>query len=56
LFQDYDDFDLSNEIDELEKFLKVPKTVKDTTKSAVGNGTINGIPGSREVRLFISVK
>ena len=51
LSQDYDDFDLNNEIDELEKFLKVPvDPAKAAAKKEGTNGTINGVSGSREVR------
>lgn len=47
--KDYDDFDLNNEIDELEKFLKVPvDPAKAAAKKEGTNGTINGA-GSREV-------
>lgn len=58
--QDYDAFDLANEIDELDKFLKISASVStaeivlensDTTKSqiVVENGELNGNPSSREV-------
>jgi len=48
--QDYDDFDLNNEIDELEKFLKVPVDPAKAMKKEGTNGTVNGVAGSREVR------
>jgi len=44
---DYDEFDLANENDELEKFLKVPAGLSSNTK--VENGHVaNGTTSSRE--------
>ncbi|XP_059476873.1 SH3 domain-binding glutamic acid-rich protein homolog [Neocloeon triangulifer] len=48
---DYDDFDLSNEIDELEKFLKVPVDPAKAAKKEGTNGTVNGVAGSREASI-----
>lgn len=56
--QDYEDFDLANEIDELEKFLKVTtavSTAEITLDSKSQNDEIqeNGNTSSREVILFL---
>lgn len=50
--QDYEDFDLSNEIDELDKFLKlVPSTADVSRKSSMQSNSVqqNGNASSREV-------
>jgi hypothetical protein len=56
--QDYEDFDLANEIDELDKFLKVSTSVSTAeitlantadSKGPTENGELNGISSSREV-------
>ncbi|KAI5700028.1 hypothetical protein M8J76_010204 [Diaphorina citri] len=44
---DYDQFDLANEMDELEKFLKLPLGSLGTTSP--GNGMSNGTPTSQEI-------
>lgn len=58
VFQDYEDFDLANEIDELEKFLKVTPAVSTAeitldSKSQSDKIQENGNTSSREVMLFI---
>lgn len=52
---DYEEFDLANEIDELDKFLKLSASVSTaeitlgkTDKGPVENGEVNGISSSRE--------
>lgn len=54
---DYEEFDLANEIDELDKFLKLSASVStaeitlgktEDSKAAVENGEVNGISSSRE--------
>ncbi|XP_075234031.1 SH3 domain-binding glutamic acid-rich protein-like [Lycorma delicatula] len=46
---DYEDFDIANENDELEKFLKMPESSNKTSApSAVENGHVNGNTSSRE--------
>lgn len=61
-FQDYEDFDIANEIDELEKFLKVTPAVSTAeitleSKSQSDEIQENGNTSSREVilcfRLFV---
>jgi hypothetical protein len=56
--QDYEEFDLANEIDELDKFLKISVSVSTAeitlantadSKVPVENGELNGIASSREV-------
>lgn len=56
--QDYEEFDLANEIDELDKFLKLSASVSTAeitlgttadSKAPVENGQLNGISSSREV-------
>lgn len=56
--QDYEEFDLANEIDELDKFLKLSASVSTAeitlgmtadNKGPVENGELNGIASSREV-------
>jgi hypothetical protein len=58
--QDYEEFDLANEIDELDKFLKLSASVSTAeitlgttadSKGPVENGELNGISSSREVRV-----
>lgn len=55
--QDYEDFDLANEIDELEKFLKVTTAVStaEITLDSKPQSEIqeNGNTSSREVMLFL---
>lgn len=56
--QDYEDFDLSNEMDELEKFLKVTPAVSTAeitldSKSQSDEIQENGNTSSREVTLFL---
>ncbi|KAJ9574637.1 hypothetical protein L9F63_008169 [Diploptera punctata] len=63
---DYEEFDLANEIDELDKFLKLSASVSTAeitlgktadSKAPVENGEVNGISSSREVgdSNFVSV-
>jgi hypothetical protein len=56
--QDYEEFDLANEVDELDKFLKLSVSVSTAeitlantadNKGPVENGELNGIASSREV-------
>jgi hypothetical protein len=58
VYQDYEEFDLANEIDELDKFLKLSTSVSTAeitlgktadSKDSVENGELNGIASSREV-------
>jgi len=56
--QDYEDFDLANEMDELEKFLKVTPAVSTAeitldSKSQSDGIQENGNTSSREVTLFL---
>lgn len=58
--QDYEDFDLANELDELEKFLKVTpaiSTAEITLDSKSQNDAIqeNGNTSSREVILYFFI-
>lgn len=51
--KDYEDFDLANEMDELEKFLKIETTVSSTAEIILDNSQQevkeNGNASSREV-------
>lgn len=44
----YEEFDLANEMDDLEKFLKLPLGSLGTNSPGNGNGISNGTPASRE--------
>lgn len=59
-FQDYEEFDLANEIDELEKFLKVTPAVSTAeiifgSKAAPKEIQQNGNTSSREVRFLLFI-
>lgn len=55
MLQNYEEFDLANEMDDLEKFLKLPLGSLGTNSPGNGNGISNGTPASREVKFIIII-